>query len=356
VELHQAYLALGNHKEFPVSLKVGRQELSYGDERLVGAFAWNNIGRVFDAAKVRWQNSWFSLDAFTSRIVLPDDNNFNMGNDYNLFSGAYLTTKKIPKHTAEFYFFSRNDGPGSTTANPASFPPFQVPAPFARDIYTLGLRLKSSPGDLGNWDYTVESAGQLGNWKPTAASARQDHQAYMAAFNLGYTFPETFGTARVAVEYAFGSGDSNAGDNKHETFDNLYPTNHKFYGYMDLLSLQNIHAVRPIFTIKPHPKLSVALEGNLFWLADTHDRVYNVAGLPRGGTGPTPGTGFGTNPNYDSYLGSEIDLIAGFIVTKFAMIEAGYGHFFRGEYIKQTWSAIGSQDADWFYLQTLVRF
>ena len=356
VELHQAYLTLGNHKEFPVSLKVGRQELSYGDERLVGAFAWNNIGRVFDAAKVRWQNSWFSLDAFTSRIVLPDDNNFNMGNDYNLFSGAYLTTKKIPKHTAEFYFFSRNDGPGSTTANPASFPPFQVPAPFARDIYTLGLRLKSSPGDLGNWDYTIESAGQLGNWKPTAASARQDHQAYMAAFNLGYTFPETFGTPRVALEYAFGSGDSNAGDNKHETFDNLYPTNHKFYGYMDLLSLQNIHAVRPIFTIKPHPKLSVALEGNLFWLADTHDRVYNVAGVPRGGTGPTPGTGFGTNPNYDSYLGSEIDLIAGFIVTKFAMIEAGYGHFFRGEYIKQTWSAIGSQDADWFYLQTLVRF
>ena len=38
------------------------------------------------------------------------------------------------------------------------------------------------------------------------------------------------------------------------------------------------------------------------------------------------------------------------------MIEVGYGHFFRGEYIKQTWSVIGSQDADWFYLQTQVRF
>ena len=38
------------------------------------------------------------------------------------------------------------------------------------------------------------------------------------------------------------------------------------------------------------------------------------------------------------------------------MIEAGYGHFFRGEYLKQTWSAIGSQDADWFYFQTLLRF
>ena len=34
VDLHQAFVTLGNLKEFPVSAKVGRQELSYGDERL----------------------------------------------------------------------------------------------------------------------------------------------------------------------------------------------------------------------------------------------------------------------------------------------------------------------------------
>ena len=28
VELHQAYVTLGNHKEFPLSLKIGRQEMS----------------------------------------------------------------------------------------------------------------------------------------------------------------------------------------------------------------------------------------------------------------------------------------------------------------------------------------
>ena len=355
-DLHQAWFTFGNHKEFPVSLKAGRQELSYGDERLVGAFVWNNIGRVFDAVKVRWQNSGFSVDAFTSRIVLPDDNNFNMGNDYNLFSGAYFTTKKIPKNTMEFYFLSRNDGPGSATANAGSFPPFEVPAPFARDIYTIGLRFKSNPGELGNWDYTLEADGQFGNWKSTATSPRQDQEAFAVSLNAGYTFNETFGTPRIALEYAFASGDSDPTDNKHETFDNLYPTNHKFYGYMDLLSWQNIHDVRPIITMKPHPRLSVALEGHLFWLADTHDRLYNVAGLPRGGTTATPGTGFGINPNYSGFVGGEIDLVAGFNVTKFASLEAGYGHFFRGDYLKQTWSAIGSQDADWCYLQTLVRF
>src|SRR5688572_9957171 len=65
IDLHQGYVYVGNHKEFPLSLKVGRQELIYGDERVIGAFNWNNIGRVFDAAKVRWQNQYFAADIFS---------------------------------------------------------------------------------------------------------------------------------------------------------------------------------------------------------------------------------------------------------------------------------------------------
>jgi hypothetical protein len=79
IDLHQAYLTLGNHKEFPLSLKIGRQELIYGDERLVGAFGWNNIGRVFDAAKLRWQNPWFAADFFTGRVVIPERQQFQRG-------------------------------------------------------------------------------------------------------------------------------------------------------------------------------------------------------------------------------------------------------------------------------------
>src|SRR3974390_1550045 len=37
-DLHQGYVTLGGNQEVPVSLKVGRQELIYGDERLIGAF------------------------------------------------------------------------------------------------------------------------------------------------------------------------------------------------------------------------------------------------------------------------------------------------------------------------------
>ena len=43
------------------------------------------------------------------------NNNFNMPNDYDWFSGAYFTSKLIPKQTTEWYLLSRNVSSGSPT-------------------------------------------------------------------------------------------------------------------------------------------------------------------------------------------------------------------------------------------------
>jgi hypothetical protein len=361
IDLQQGFLTFGNQKQFPLSLKVGRQELSFGDERLVGAFGWNNIGRVFDAAKVRWQNEWFGADLFVARPVIPEDGRFNVDNDYDWFSGIYATSGKIPKHTLDLYFLARNTSAKAAAAEPSP----QFPQPSARDIYTLGFRLKSKPGELGNWDYTAEAAGQLGDFHdarpgPLTPKGRLDHQAYMAVVQGGYTFADGWAKPRLALEYTYASGDSNPFDGKHETFENLFPTNHKFYGYMDFISLQNIQDARGILQIKPHPQVTLALEGHGFWLANTHDSFYNVAGVARGGTGSTSAAGnnYGVNPNYSSFVGSEVDLIAGFALNRFIQIEAGFGHFFRGDYIKQSFSsaAVGSRDADYVYLQASLSF
>jgi len=359
IDLHQAFVTVGNHKEFPLSLKVGRQELSYGEERIIGAFAWNNIGRVFDAAKLRWQNEWFGADFFVSRPVIPEDGRFNVENDYDWFSGVYATSAKIPKNTLEVYFLARNTSDKAAAAEPSP----QFPQPSARDIYTLGFRLKSKPGELGNWDYTVESAGQLGDYRDPRPGAltpkgRLGHQAFMGVVQAGYTFSSASPKPRLGLEYSYASGDSNPFDGKHETFENLFPTNHKFYGYMDFICLQNIQDVRGILQVQPHPRMSLAVEGHGFWLANTHDSFYNVGGVARGGTGTTPGNGYGVNGNYSSFVGSEVDLIAGYALNRFTQLEAGYGHFFRGDYIEQSFSnpAFGSRDADYVYAQATISF
>lgn len=360
IDLHQAYVSLGNHKEFPLSLKIGRQELNYGDERLIGAFNWNNIGRVFDAAKVRWQNKYFGADFFSGRVIIPDDNNFNMPNDYDWFSGVYLNTKLVPKQTTEAYFLSRNVSKESPTINGANQSPL-LNGPSPRDIYTLGLRVKSNPADWNGWDYAAELMGQFGHFNdPLLAAGNRslEHLAYAIFIGGGYTFAELPGTPRFGIEYNLGSGDSDPQDDKHETFENLFPTNHKFYGFMDFFSLQNIHNVRVSSSLKPLPRLTLLAEYHAFWLYDTGDNFYQVNGARRGGITPTNGDGYGINPDYSSYVGSEIDLVATYAVSPHAVVEAGFGHFFAGRYIEQSLSAgtHGADDANFFYLQANFNF
>jgi hypothetical protein len=226
--------------------------------------------------------------------------------------------------------------------------------------------MKSNPGDLGNWDYNTELMGQFGHFNdPLLAAGQQSlsHEAYAAVAGFGYTWRQADYTPRVGLEYSFGSGDSDPKDGRHTTFENLFPTNHKFYGFMDFVSLQNIQDLRFLSSIKPLPRLTLLAEGHGFWLADTHDSFYNVGGARRGGIGSTSsgaaaGTNYGINPGYSSYVGSELDLIASYAISPVAALEAGYGHFFAGDYIRQSLSssAVGASDANWIYLQLNISF
>jgi hypothetical protein len=347
IDLHQAYFTLGNHKEFPVSTKLGRQELSYGEERLIGAFNWNNIGRSFDAAKVRWQNEWFGADFFAGHPVIPQDGKFDVDNTHDWLSGVYATSTKIPANILDVYFLARNAS--RQAIDEVSSP--QFPQPTARDIYTVGGRVKSKAGDLGNWDYSAEGAYQFGDFAATATSARLTQDAFMFVLQGGYTFADLWATPRLGLEYDYGSGDGNPADGKHGTFENLFPTNHKFYGSMDLVSLQNIQDAGINLTLKPTPRMSVAVMGNALWLANTHDNFYNVAGAPRAAGG------YGVNPGFSSFVGTELTVIAGYAVTRFAQLEAGYGHFFTGRYIDQSLAGVGgATDANFAYVQASINF
>jgi len=96
--------------------------------------------------------------------------------------------------------------------------------------------------------------------------------------------------------------------------------------------------------------MNVAFMGNAFWLANTHDAFYAVTGAPR----PAP---YGINPGYNSFVGSELSVVAGYALTRFLQLEAGYGHFFTGKYIDQSLAGVGgSRDADYVYVQTSINF
>ncbi len=350
-DLHQAYLKFGDAKKFPVALKVGRQELAYGDERLVGALDWGNVGRVFDAVKLRYENPDVWVDAFVSHVVMVWDDHFNKENYADFFSGIYASTKTlIPKQETQIYFLARNVSSGSPTILGAGQTALLTGAS-PRDIYTFGFRVKSLPGQFHGWDYEGELAGQLGDFKATAASPSLDQRAFAAHVAGGYTWEKSWGAPHVGLEYNFASGDGNSTDGTHGTFDNLFPTNHKFYGFMDFVSLQNIHNARLATSLKPSSKLTLTADYHAFWLADTHDNFYQVNGAPR-----TTG-GYGINSGAGSFVGTELDLVATYAIKPYATMQAGYGHFFVGDYVKNSLAASGgSKDANFFYAQMTFNF
>lgn len=336
VDLHQAYVVLGNEKQFPVTLKAGRQEMIYGDERLVGASDWTNTQRVFDAAKLRYEQGGWWVDAFSGRVVLVDNHNFNVADDYDWFSGVYASTKSlVPWQETQAYLLTRNSGVGASVS--------------PRDIYTLGFRVKSLPGKLHGWDYAVEQAFQLGS--VNLGGVRLHQEAMAASVGGGYTWEKVWATPRLGFEYDYSSGDSNPKDNKSETFDNLFPTNHKHYGTMDFVGWRNVHNPRLSASAKPLKSLTVALDWHWFFLADNHDYFY-----PQSGAGRST-LGYGRNSQYGDYPGSELDFEVAYAPVKWGALRAGYGHFFPGGYVDASKAALGgAKDADWFYTQLTFIF
>jgi hypothetical protein len=367
LNLHQAFVFVGNHKEFPVSLKLGRQELVYGDQRQLGHFRWNNNARTFDAAKVRYQNKWLGVDAFTGGVVSNDNHNFNdsrYGTD--LFSGAYFNFPTVAKNeTVEAFIYNRNVNEDTVKENYGG-----VPAPFRnpniQDLYSVGLRVKSKPGAYGPWDYSAEVMHQFGTINnqtaagayvgpagtpaAIAAAREREQEAYAAILGLGYTWTESTMQPRLAFIYSYASGDKDRLDGTSGTFQNLFATTHLHYGYMDLNSLQNLHDLRLAYTFKPVSTVTIALEAHQQFLDTAQDYWYNVAGVARNGGGyGVPGTAaVGSSTN----LGQELDLVIGWYPAIHTHVELGVSHYFRGDYIKESLSDNGgSKDASYVYLQ-----
>lgn len=361
-QLEMAYILIGNPKQFPVTVKVGRQELTYGDQRLVGNAFWLNIPHTFDAVKVRYQDSFFGVDLFAANLVYDRADHFDEGNSQDTLSGAYFDFPGLSKdNVTELYLFARNVGRGIVTDNWSLVPaPFRFTAP--QDIYTLGYHTKSKPGTLGPWDYGIEAMWQFGDrtavYPATTvaaaiAAARLEQNAWAFVVQGGYTWKEAPLSPRLALIVSAASGDQNSKDGDSQTFQNLLPSNHGLYGIMDMSSLQNLVDYRLNLTAKPSAATSLAVDVHQQYLETTNDYWYNVAGVPRNTAGAAAGSGkgFGINPNYSSDLGQEADFIGGWTVHRGLLLEAGVGHFFRGEYVKESLRVVGSKDANYFYIQ-----
>ena len=363
LDLQQAFVRLGDPTASAATVRIGRQELLLGEQRIVGPLAWNNIQRQWDAAVVRWTPGRSVVEAWSSMPVVPDDNAFNRSNPGEVFSGIHWGTPVLPGVWSEVSLLARNvsrkANDGDLALTPAPYRP-----PEAQDVCTLGVVLRGATNSSLPFEWAAQLYGQAGNFADAREAGglgpRREHRAWASVLSGGRTWKSAPLRPRVSVEYAFASGDQDPADGVHGTFVHLYPTGHLFYGYADLASLQNLHNVRLHTEWNPSPTLRIQADGHVRWLATTSDGFYNVGGLPRGGMSPQPvadrGHGFGIRPDARGFLGTEVDLVGTGTPVPAVSLEAGWSHVFRGDYIRDSLARVGSQDVDFLYLQTRVRF
>lgn len=319
--LHQGYIEVRKPGGAPVSFKIGRQELSYGDQRLVSPLDWHQIGRTWDGVSLRLEPGFGWIDLVATRTEAP-----GKLEDHQEFYGVYGSFREVEAHEFDLYALGRNSE-GRVFRD-------ELGRRGDLDDVTVGARAK---GTSGAWDYTGELAGQWGDF------VKGDASAWAVAATGGHTF-EADWKPRLGAEVTFASGDDDPTDGDRGTFDPVYTFGHFYQGYADLFAWKNGIDAALRASVKPAEGLTVALHVHNFRLAEERDAWYraNGAAVRRDRTGSS-----------DPTVGSEVDLHARTDIGAHVKLWGGWSHFWTGDYVADTG---GGADLDWFFLQMTVEF
>lgn len=302
-------------------------------ERLVGNWDWPNVGRRFDGltfgvASERLHLAGFVLEPLAGGVNYADA--FERLDDLRV-SGVTLTGRYgqwLPRGEWRAFVIDYDDERrGALTAAGGPI-----------EIRTLGASVlfASERADLVLW-----GAWQQGDW------GRSDHDAWAYVAEAGRLLVD--GEVKLAgrIGVAEASGDGTPGGD-HESFFNLLPTNHKFYGAIDYSAFSNLRDLY-LEAVLTRGRLSVTLGLHRFQLPEPADAWY-------GGSGAFNETALGYAARRpaagrfsDSTLGNEIDVSVGWKLTKALALAAGASYFDGGGAAAEVLTI--AADGTWGYVQ-----
>jgi hypothetical protein len=307
-DVRLAHVDVGNFDKSRFALRGGRQELVFGDQRLVGHGNWLNTARSFDAVRGVFRHKKVRIDGFAASVVAIQMDDVNRSGSGNYFYGADAPLAILPNGgVLEPYQFVRT----------AQNLPTETGTAGDLTSSTSGVRMV---GKLSaRTDYNVEGAIQRGSLGSDTISASAGHAL------IGRAIPMGSKTYRAFGEYNFASGDDMPADGIRGTFDQLYPTAHDKYGLADQVGWKNIHHLRTGVEARPHAKLTIAGSYHSFWLASATDALYSAGGaviarIPAGAA--------------DRHVGQELDVQATFTPSPRIQLHGGYAHMFTGAFLK----------------------
>lgn len=330
-DLEQAYIDLRNGDNGWFSLQAGRQQIYFGDERLVGRSDWSNASRSFDAVRLRLQSQTYGVRVgiFASSVVKNYPTSLDKVLPGQNFYGTNVTFSKVaPKTTIEPYLYVKTlpsvTGVDKRKGN--------------ERLYASGLRVNGTFGR--GFDGKVRYSFQSGHL------ADDPIRAWGGYGVLGYSIPNRRLQARFSLEYAYASGNKTSGDRVIGTFDQLYPTSHGQRGITDLFAEENIKDLKPAFDFKPRKNAKVVFMVNRLSLASRYDGLYDAHSVALIVKAPSGGA-------LNSNIGTEADIYGTYDLKQGLQLGAGIGHLYAGPFLKQN-TAAGS--ATYPYVMLDYRF
>jgi Alginate export len=248
--LHQAFLDL--NLTDPLSIRVGRQELSYGNNRILTFREGPNNRLAFDAAVIKWQNSTFRVDVIAATPVFQKP---KMGDDETfkeVITGVYATKTIVPKklmldfHT--LYYKSNRIK-------------YNLVAGDEKRV-SMGTRLFSRNP---KFNYELEATYQTGRFNALNINA------FSIAYDVKYVLEsKTKLTLGLAGNYI--SGDKNKSDNELNSYNLLYSK--PSFGLAAPLGASNIVNINPYIQWSPIPKLQLLTGVYFLSRASNQDGIY----------------------------------------------------------------------------------
>jgi len=307
LEMHQGFIDFSStiNKDALV-FRFGRQELSYGSQRLIAVREAPNNRQSFDAVKGMFSAKNVKLDVFYGYYVnaKPEifDDVFNRGTK---LWGAYAVINKLPllgnldvyylgidKNAATF-----NEGKGK------------------EQRHSLGGRLwrSSSP-----FQYDIESLYQFGKFNGNKIAA------WTLSANLSYSFNNTYAKPKLGLKTEMISGDRKKGDGKLNTFNPLFPKG-AYFGLAALIGPYNLIDAHPYLELSLNKKMAFAIDYDLFYRMSREDGLYAVNGrliYP---------SSAGTSKKIGGQLGAEFS----FTVSKYFSLRQELTWFMAGDFLKE---------------------
>jgi len=316
VGVHQAYLKynLFTKDKWSLGAMAGRFEFNWGNQRLLGAVGWHNVGRSWEGGLLWYDAEKFSVTFGGLKVAETE----NADDGYNGDTDAYAFAVKIKEVNLDLLFLMEDNKDTSGLATVQAAKRTTMAAYYKRKMEQIDM------------EFNFALQGGTVALTPTTEA---DFGGMMFTGQIGYSL-EGERNPWVAVGIDYTSGDDDFTDTDIKTFNNLYWTGHKFNGYMDYFLSGGPNGLMDMMF-----RGKVDITNGWTLAADLH--IFSAAEEYMGATEMTKD------------VGSEIDITIKTSRVKGVALQWGYSMFSaKDEFADET----DKQSGTWAYCQAAMNF